>query len=233
MALTDDRPTVAPPTTTPSSEPHGFRPTSRRRARIAAGATLAAVAIGGNVLVYSSLDDSTEVLQVVDNIRAGEQITADDLRTVEVDLDETVPTMSSGEIGLAVGRYARTYIASGTLIAPQLVQSAPLVGSGAAVVSIELSPTAVPYGLRERSQVQLIIDQEGAAPLVTTGRVVARPSEETTSSGRTSLSVEVAAADAPRIVTTDDVGVILVEPGLDPATEPATDAPASVDEGGG
>ena len=52
VALTEPR--VATPTITTDSPQRGFRPASRRRARVAAGAALVAVAIGGNVLVYSS-----------------------------------------------------------------------------------------------------------------------------------------------------------------------------------
>ena len=53
----------------------GFDPTSRRRSRIAAGVALAAVAIGGNLLVYSNLDASKPVVQAVRDVPAGEQIT--------------------------------------------------------------------------------------------------------------------------------------------------------------
>ncbi len=77
----------------------GFRPASRRRHADAARSILAAVAIGGNVLVYSALDDKTEVLQVTRDVPAGEMITAADLRIVEVDVDPSVPTVSPADIG--------------------------------------------------------------------------------------------------------------------------------------
>ncbi len=231
MALTDDRPIATGATTSaPAADPQGFRPASRRRARIAGGAALAAVAIGGNVLVYSSLDETTEVLQVVTDIRAGEQIEASDLRTVSVDVDDNVPAVRSDQIGFVVGQYARTYIASGSLIVQPALQSTPLVSPGQAVVSVEVRPTAVPSGLRERSQVLLVIDDgDAAAPTSIPGRVVARPTDLASSSGRVAISVEITAADAPRVVTADEVGVILIDPGVDPATEPLT----TPDEGGG
>ncbi len=103
--MTDRRPAdVRGDVASGSAEPRGFRPTSRRRARIAAGAVLAAVAIGGNVLLYSSLDDQTEVLQVVRNVRAGETVTSDDLRIVEVDVDPSVPVVEADDIGLVVNQ---------------------------------------------------------------------------------------------------------------------------------
>ncbi len=68
----------------------GFQPASRRRNRIALGVLLAAIAIGGNIYVYSTLDAKEPVVQVVRDVPAGEQITADMLRTVDVDADSTV-----------------------------------------------------------------------------------------------------------------------------------------------
>ena len=223
MALTEDRPATAPSVpSAPSAssatpDPQGFRPASRRRARMAAGAALAAVAIGGNVLVYSSLDETTEVLQVVTDIRAGEQIDPGHLRTVSVDVDDDVPAIPSDQIGVVVGQYARTYIASGSLIVQPVLQSSPLVGPDRAVIAVELRPTAMPSGLRERSQVLLVIDAD-QAPTSVPGRVVSRPTDLASSAGRVAISVEVDAVDAPRVVTADEVGVILIDPGVDPAT---------------
>ncbi len=228
MALTEDRPAVAAEAPSPASDPQGFRPASRRRARIAGGAALAAIAIGGNVLVYTSLDETTDVLQVVNDVRAGEQIEASDLRTVSVDVDDNVPAVPANQIGLVVGQYARTYIASGSLVVALVLQGSPLVTAGASVVSIEVRPTAVPSGLRERSQVLLVLDDGDDQPAqVVRGRVVARPADASNANA-VAISVEVASADAPSVVVAEEVGVILVDPGADPATEAVVQAPATV-----
>jgi len=211
-----------PPTATGSSgEARGFRPTSRRRARIALGSALAAVAIGGNVLVYSSLDDTTEVLQVVRNIRAGEVITSADLRGVDVDVDPTVPTVAANQIGQVVGQYARVYITSGSLMVPQLVQPNPLVSVGASVVAVEIRPTRVPAGLRERSRVMIVVLPTNSDDdvFVTTGRVVARGDDADNVTGVFGLSVEVPEADAAQVAAGDDVRVVVLDPGADPASE--------------
>ena len=196
-------------------ESKGFRPGSRRRARIAGGAALAAAAIGGNVLVYTSLDDRTEVLQVVGDVRAGELLTADDLRIVEVDLDPTVPVVLADDVGLVANRYARVHIASGTLMVPVLVQDAPLVTTGAAVVAIEVRPTRVPSGIRERSLLDLIVVNDDEE-FRTTGRAVTRPVEVDGISGLLTMSVEVAADVAATVAAGEDVRVVLVDPGADP-----------------
>jgi hypothetical protein len=50
------------------------------------------------------------------------------------------------------------------------------------------------------------------------GRVVGLPMETSSALGLQSLSVEVAAADAVALAAADDVRVVLVEPGEDPAS---------------
>lgn len=205
--------------------PRGFRPGSRRRTRIAIGVVLAAVAIGGNVALYTSLDDSDEVLQLVRNVRAGEQVTPADLRVVEADLEPTVPVVVAGDIASVVGQYARVYIASGSLMVEQLVQPEPLVTPGTAVVAIEVSPTGVPEGLRERSKVTLVVsaDVTGESAVTVDGRVVARGDDADEISGRFPLSVEVAEPDAPLVAAADDVRLVLVDPEIDPAADRGAD----------
>lgn len=217
--MTDRRPTDQPVEASGRAEPRGFRPASRRRTRIAAGAVLAAIAIGGNVLLYTSLDDKTEVLQLVNDVRAGEVVTSDDLRIVEADLDPTVPAVAADDIALVVNQYARVFLPSGSLIFDQLVQSTPLVSDGAGVVAVELRPTQVPAGLTTRSRVLLVIVRDaGAEPFVTQGRVV-RHGGDASEGADSALSVEVSVADASTVAAADDVRVVLVEPGIDAATE--------------
>jgi len=220
MAMTDRRPAPSASEST-SAEPRGFRPASRRRARIAIGAALVAIAVGGNLLIYSALDDKTEVLQVVRNVRAGELVTNDDLRIVEVDLDPTVPAVGADEIGLVVNQYAKVYITSGSLMVQQLVQPAPLVTAGAGVVAVEIRPSRVPSGLRERSRVMIVVVPENSDDelFVTTGRVVARGTQADNVTGVFGLSVEVSEADAPMVAAGNDVRVVVLDPGADLATE--------------
>ncbi|MEO6653542.1 MAG: SAF domain-containing protein [Ilumatobacteraceae bacterium] len=197
-------------------EPRGFRPASRRRSRIAAGVALAALAIGGNVLLYTSLDDKREVLQLVDNVRAGERVTIADLRIVEVDLDPTIPVVAADDIGLVANQFARVFLPSGSLIHPDLVQPEALISVGSGVVAVQITPTRLPAGLSTRSQVLLVLvddDQNTVVP----ARVVRIGSEAAGDVG--SLSVEVAVDSAPSVAAADDVRVVLIEPGTDPATE--------------
>lgn len=176
---------------------------------------MAAVAIGGNVLVYSSLNEASEVVQLVTNVRAGDQITTADLRIVEVDLDPTVPHVPADDLGLMIGQYARTYLASGTLIIPQVVQPDPLVSPGTAVVAVVVAGGGLPAGVIERSRVQLVYGA-GDTMAVVDGRVVARASDNTVSDS--AITVEVPADAAPALAAaSDDVRVVLLESVDDPA----------------
>jgi hypothetical protein len=205
---------------TPVAPSRGFRPPSRRRTRIAIGVLLATIAIGGNLLVYSSLDHKIEVLQVVHDIPAGKTVSADDLRVVAVDVDPSVPTVGPENIAAVVNQYARVHIAAGTLIVDVLVQPTPLVALGQGVVAVEIRPTRVPAGLRERSRVMLVVvSGDGAAGLVTEGRVVSRGDTSGSSENLLALSVEVHQEDAAAIAAADEVRVALLDPGADPALQ--------------
>ena len=211
---------TAPAPSSPAHAPRGFRPASRRRTRIALGVFLAALAVGGNLLVYSSLDHKTEVLQVVRDIPAGEIVSADDLRVVAVDVDPTVPPVAPDDIGVVVNQYARVHIAAGTLMVGVLVQPTPLVALGQGVVAVEIRPTHVPAGLRERSRVMLVVvTRDGSPGLVPEGRIVSRGDASGSSENVMALSVEVRQEDAAALAAADDVRVALLDPGADPALE--------------
>lgn len=226
------RPETTPGGVSRAPEVRGFRPGSRRRARIAGGAALAAVAIGGNVLAYASLDDRTEVLQVVADVRAGEIVTAERLRVVAVDVDPSVPVVPAADLAVVAEQHARVHLASGSLLSPVLLQPSPLVADGTAVVGIELRPTRVPDGLRERSRLLVIATSEDGDELSAEARAVTRPAEADGVSGVVTMSVEVADADAPRVAAADEIRVILLDPGVDPVHAPTPEPPGD-GEGGG
>ena len=201
-------------TTNADGEARGFRPGSRRRARIAAGVAIAAAAVLANVLIYTSLSDSTEVVQFVDNVRAGERIGSADVRLVEVDGDVAgADLVTADQLGSIVNQYARTFIPSGSLASVYVVQSDPLVTAGTAVVAVAPADGLVPTGITERSRVRLVLPDGGGVE----GRVVSIVRND--AGGADSLSVEVAEADAAIVAGGDDFLVALLDPQVDPATE--------------
>ncbi len=207
--------------TPPGDGARTFRPPSRRRNRIAGGIALAAAAIAGNVLVYSSLDDKESVVQVVRDVPAGEQITPDMLRTVDAKIDDSVAVVPASQIDSIVGSYAKVRLLSGTLVSEPSLQPEPLVGPGASIVAVQIAEGAIPVGLRERVPVDIVIPADpndaAASDLTVGARVVALPIAPSSAIGIMSLSVEVAAADAATVAAADDVRLVLLEPRPDPA----------------
>lgn len=203
----------------------GFQPASRRRNRIALGVLLAAVAVGGNVLVYSGLRHADPVVQVTRDVPAGAQLTADMLRSVDVDADTTVNLVAGDRLDQLVGSYAKVRLVSGSLITDEALQQSPLVTAGNAVVAIQVGEGALPIGLRERVPVVLVIPGE-TEPTSIDGRVVGLPADTASALGLQSLSVEVAAGDAATLAAADDVRVVLVEPSDDPAASETVAGPS-------
>lgn len=209
----------------PDDTTRGFRPTARRRNRIAAGVALGAAAIGANVLLYATLDDTNTAVQAVDNIPAGTQVTPDMFRIVDVDVDDSVPTVSAEQLPLLIGQYTRIRIVSGSLVVGIAFQDQALVEDGKSVVAIEIDQDLVPIGVRERSNLQLVtLDDEGT-PQSAQGRSLAPPSPSVSGSGTVSISIEVDADDAPRLATADVVRIVLLQPEPDIAAgDPSTGA---------
>lgn len=208
------------------TEGRGFQPTGRRRKRIALGVLLAAIAIGGNVAIYTGLDDSAPVVQVTRDVPAGEQLSLDMLRIVDVDADPTVNVVPGDRLDSLVGTYAKVRLVSGALVTAEALQPTPLVADGSSVVAIRVPEGSLPIGIRERAPVQLVVPGDGM-PTTISGRVVGLPTATGSALGVESLSVEVAAEDAPTAASADDVRVVLVQPSTDPAVNEAGEGAGS------
>lgn len=203
------------------SVPTRFRPAPRQRVRIAAGAGLVAAGVLGNVVAYSSLDRRVEVVQLVNDVRAGSLVTVADVRIVAVDVDPTVPVTPAADLAAVIDRHAKVHLVAGTLVSPVLLQAEPLLTPGTSVVAVELRPTRVPTGLRERSSIELIVSsgRSGDEPeqIRAVGRVVTRPTEVDGVTGSVSMSVEIDPTVAALVAAADDVRVVLLDPGDDAA----------------
>jgi len=187
--------------------------------RIAVGTLMSLIAVGVVLFVFSTTDKRVPVLQVVRDLPAGTQVQAADLRAVEISTDPSLAVVKATEVGAVIGQYTKVRIVSGGLVARELLQPMPLVAPGSAVVAVTIPSGELPAGLRERSQVQLVMPPagEGAAPTPVTGRVVGLPSTPDSTNGEMSLSLEVAAPDAVTVASADNVRVVLLDPGVDPA----------------
>ena len=185
--------------------------------RIAVGALLSMVAVGVVLLVFSTADRRVGVLQVVRDLPAGAQVGIDDVRSIELSVDSSLAVVRAADIASVVGQYTKVRVIAGGLLAAGLMQPGPLVAPGAAVVAVTIPSGELPAGLRERSQVQIVIPVTGddvAAPPVL-GRVVGLPDAPDSVTGQLSISFEVAAIDAVAVASATRVRVVLLDPGVD------------------
>jgi len=177
------------------------------------------IAVGVVLLVFASADKRVAVLQVVRDLPAGTQLTADDVRSIDVSADPSLAVVHAVDLPTIVGQYAKVRIVGGGLLSTGLLQARPLVGPGAAVVAVTLPAGEVPAGLRERSQVEVVMPTTGdTLPLApVTGRVVGLPAAPDSVTGQMSLSLEVSSADAVTVANAAAVRVVLIDPGMDAA----------------
>jgi hypothetical protein len=186
---------------------------------MAIGTLLSLVAVGVVLFVFSTTDKRVAILQVVRDIPAGSQLNADDLRSIELSTDPSLAVVKASDLAVVVGRYTKVRIVSGGLLATGLLQTAPLVAPGAAVVAVTVSAGELPAGLRERSQVEVVVPSTGdsASPAPVFGRVVGLPAAPDSTTGQMSVSLEVSVADAVVVAAAVKVRLVLLDPGVDPA----------------
>ncbi|NNE11820.1 MAG: hypothetical protein HKN41_06175, partial [Ilumatobacter sp.] len=74
-------------------------------------------------------------------------------------------------------------------------------------------------GLTERSQVLLVIAEDGSDEPTTVAARVVTSGKGADTGGVQAMSVEVAVAEAPLVASADDIRLVLLDPGVDPVTE--------------
>ena len=141
-----------------------FRPGARRRSRVAIGVALVAVAVAGNVVIYSEAAATTTGAQLIRDVPAGETVDADDIRWIDLGLVEpTVRVVEPANWPSLQGTYAKTRLVSGSLLVTDSLQSRPLLTPGTAIVAITVDRGLLPAGLREQSLVEVVLTLD--APL--------------------------------------------------------------------
>ena len=220
MAATPTALTRGEPVTAGRPARLGFRPTSRSLIRIVLGVLLSLIAIGAVLLVFTTMDKRAPVLQLVRDVPAGQQLTADDVRPIELSVDPTLEIVSLADEQAVVGRYAKVRMVSGQLLAHPLLQDRPLVGPTSSVIALMMPSGALPLGLRERSHVLLVFPpqtgEDKPPPLPVEGHIVGLPTAVDELTGSVSISVEVARASAAIVAGAAQVRVVLLDPQADP-----------------
>ena len=187
------------------------RISSRARGRLALGALVVAIGVLINLAIYRSVDDKSPVLQLNRDVPAGQQISADDFRTVEIGSNGAFRSVPSSDMNVVVGSYAKVRLIAGTLLAREALQAGPLVAVGASVVAVTVPAGEVPIGLRERSRVSVVMVASDRTATSVAGLVVGLPTKAG-SSGQVSVSIELAAADAISLAAAEKVRLVLLDP---------------------
>ena len=209
MATVLERSAAAPRERQPAAP---ARISSRARGRLALGALVVAIGVLINLAIYRGIDDKSPVLQLNRDVPAGQQITADDFRTLEIGSDGVFRSVPSSDLHVVVGSYAKVRLIAGTLLAREALQAGPLVAAGASVVAVTVPAGEVPIGLRERSRVSVVMVASDRTATSVDGLVVGLPSKAG-SSGQVSVSIELAAKDAGSVVAAEKVRLVLLDPG--------------------
>ena len=192
------------------------RTSAKTRNRLAAGALFVLICVLVNLAIYRGVNHKTSVLQLSRDVPAGEQIVAADFRTVAISADGAFRSVPLSDEASVIGQYAKVRLVAGSLLAREGLQTNPLVQPGASVVAVVVPTGEVPAGVRERSRVSLVLVAADKSTNAVPGQVVGLPTVSSSSSGQTSLSVEVAAADAVNVAGADKVRVVLLDPAVTP-----------------
>ena len=120
-------------------------PKLRRRPLMVLGG-LILVVLGALVAVWVWLatSDTTEVLAVRETVMRGDEITAEDLVTVQVGADPALQVVPAGEKAEVVGVRAARDMSAGSLSTREAVTELALPQTGSAVVGLALTPALMP-----------------------------------------------------------------------------------------
>ena len=190
-----------------------FKPSGRARGRLAAGVLVAVVGVLVNVAVYRGVSNKRAVLELQRDVPAGQQVSAEDWRTVKIGGDGAFRAVPASEASAVVGLFAKVRLVAGSLLVREALQSTSLVAPGAVVVAVTVPSGELPVGVRERSHVRVVVTAVDRSQLAIDGIVVGLPVPAGGTAGQVSVSIEVAAADANPIAAGDKVRIVLLEPG--------------------
>lgn len=198
------------------------RPESRVRSRprpaiIALGFALVIVASLGGAWLYMSTGQTVQVISANAPIARGDQITREDLTTVEIPEGQTIPSYTVDDAKSVIGQYAVVDIPQGTLISPNNIAGNAGVPEGDSIVGIALTQAQLPpYPLASGDPVRIVEtpinqgDPPATTPPTIKATVVSVTQDET--SGNTIVAVAVdedRAADLAARAATGRVALIL------------------------
>lgn len=176
----------------------------RRPALVAVSVALVVLGALLSVWAYSSVGNAHQVVAVRSDVPRGRVITAADLVTVRIGVDPALETVPAEGMSNLVGRRAAVELKAGQLVVPSAVADAVVPGQGRSVVGLSLAAgqfPSEPLVAGDRVRVVSTPGQQGdvEADQVRVFDAVVVQVGAADVSGRSSVSVEVAAQQAPEV----------------------------------
>lgn len=188
---------------------NGRRALPLRRAWNVPWILLGALLVVGSALTFVVLGGSPERVAVVvlaRDVGAGEVVTADDLAVIEVDAGPRARLVAADRRDGLLGRRAVSNLAAGTLLADELLVSAPPIGRGQAVVGVRLDASSLPGPALGSGDAVMVVRtpapsdlSDPAAPAVWPATVLGTVVADSTAGAVTVVSLRVDPLDAPAI----------------------------------
>ncbi|WP_328855404.1 SAF domain-containing protein [Microbispora hainanensis] len=122
------------------------RPLPSRRSPVMLVVSIALTALGALIAwqVYGIAGHRTPVLVMARDVPIGQQLQAQDLRTVALGLDSGVRAVEATDKGAVIGKRAAVDLKVGTLLAPAHLTGTLVPAPGQVVVPVALKPSQLP-----------------------------------------------------------------------------------------
>ncbi len=192
------------------------RPKLRRRPLLIAAA-LVLVTVGALTAAWLTtvVGHTVPVVAVRDTIHRGEQITREDLMTVNISPDPALKTVPASSLDSVVGKYATSDLPAGGILPAEAYSPTNALPAGQALVGVSLTPAQAPSkALAAGDRIKIVVtpraqdDPPSTAPATIDAVVVA--SRAVGDQGQVILDVSVPKAQAALLAATAATGRVAV-----------------------
>ncbi len=151
----------------------------RRWPRIVLGLLIVLVFAAGGIIWQALPEDKIEVLATTRVINRGQIISEGDLRTVELEKDQSIAYINASNINTVIGQQALNYIASGTIVTPEIFTFSTPLDSTEAIIGIALDAGQYPLQPLLRGDLVdvIIFEATGVAGSASSSRIIANSAE--------------------------------------------------------
>ncbi|MGW4792713.1 SAF domain-containing protein, partial [Nonomuraea sp. NPDC004297] len=142
-----------------------MRPLPGRRSPMMLVVGIALTALGALVAwqVYGVASQRVPVLVMARDVPVGQQLQAQDLRTVALGLETTVGSIDTSRKSTVIGKRAAVPLRAGTLLSPAQVTETLVPAPGEVVVPVALKPSRLPArGIQPGDRVVATVVSSGA-----------------------------------------------------------------------